>query len=234
MKKINLFYFMGLFILASCGSGGDDESDTIPASKNVAPTSPSLKSPTNNLICIDNVVLFDWNGSTDVERDPITYKLEIATDANFTMNLISNTTVNLSKEVSLEKGKYYYWRVKAVDSKNNSSDYTPVYKFYTEMTGVLNHVPFLPVLVSPALNASVSTSSVSLSWTAVDSDNDSLKYDVYFGTVNPPTQKVAADIATASYSTASLTSGTKYYWNVVVKDGKGGTTIGQVWNFTKQ
>lgn len=234
MKKISLFYFMGLFILASCGSGSDDESAIIPESKNVAPTSPSLKTPTNNLICINNVVFFDWNGSTDADSDPITYKLDIATDANFTTDLISNSTSNLSKEVTLQKGKYYYWRVKAVDSKNNSSAYTPVYKFYTEMTAVLNHVPFLPVLVSPALNASVSTSSVSLSWTAVDSDNDSLKYDVYFGTVNPPTQKVATDIATASYTATSLTSGTKYYWNVLVKDGKGGTTIGQVWNFIKQ
>lgn len=224
---------MGLFILASCSSGGDG-SDPIPETKNVAPTSPSLKTPTNNLICIDNVVLFDWNGSTDADSDPITYKLDIATDANFTKNLISNTTNNLNKEVALEKGKYYYWRVKAVDSKNNSSAYTPVYKFYTENIGVSNHVPFLPVLVSPALNASVSTSSVSLSWTAVDSDNDSLKYDVYFGTVNPPTQKVATDSATASYMASSLTSGTKYYWNVVVKDEKGGTTIGQVWSFAKQ
>lgn len=29
----------------------------------------------------------------------------------------------------------------------------------------------------------------------------------------------------------NLVSSTNYYWNVLVKDGKGGETIGQVWNF---
>lgn len=233
MKKISVLLISSIILLA-CSSGGDSGSDGIPETKNTAPSLPSLKSPTNNLVCIGNVVLFDWNGSIDAEGDAITYQLDIATDTNFAMNLVSNTTINLNKEVTLENGKYYYWRVKAVDSKNNSSAYTPVYKFYTEKKGVLNHVPFLPELVSPTLNASISTNSVSLSWTAVDSDNDSLKYDVYFGTVNPPTQKEASDLSTASYSISSLILGTKYYWNVVVKDGKGGTTIGQVWSFTKQ
>lgn len=217
----------------ACSSGGDGESDPAPA-KNVAPTIPNLNTPTNNLICINNTVSFNWNASTDTDGDAINYQLDIATDANFTQNLVSNTIIGLTKEVTLEKGKYYYWRVKAIDKKNNASAYTPVYKFYTEMAASLNHVPFLPVLVSPSLNASVSTSSASLSWTATDSDGDSLKYDVYFGTVNPPTQKVASDITTASYTTSALTLGTKYYWNVVVKDDKGGNTIGQVWYFTKQ
>ncbi len=232
MKKIS-FLFISSIMLLACSSGGDGDSDPAPA-KNVAPTIPSLNAPTNNLICINNTVSFNWNASTDADGDAINYQLDIATDANFTQNLVSNTIIGLTKEVTLEKGKYYYWRVKAIDKKNNASAYTPVYKFYTEMAASLNHVPFLPVLVSPSLNASVSTSSASLSWTATDSDGDSLKYDVYFGTANPPTQKVASDITTASYTTSALTSGTKYYWNVVVKDGKGGNTIGQVWYFTKQ
>jgi len=231
MKKIS-FVFISLLILSACSSGGDGDSDPAPA-KNVAPTSPSLKTPTNNLICINNTVSFNWNASTDADGDVINYQLDIATDANFTQNLVSNTTSGLTKDVTLEKGKYYYWRVKAIDNKNNSSNFTTVYKFYTEMAASLNHVPFLPVLVSPLLNASVSTASASLSWTASDSDGDSLKYDVYLGTVNPPIQKVASDITTATYTTSALTSGTKYYWNVVVKDGKGGNTIGQVWYFTK-
>ncbi|MBE0423600.1 MAG: hypothetical protein IBX66_06635, partial [Lutibacter sp.] len=31
---------------------------------------------------------------------------------------------------------------------------------------------------------------------------------------------------------ATLVASTKYYWKVVVKDGKGGQTMGQVWSFT--
>jgi fibronectin type 3 domain-containing protein len=84
------------------------------------------------------------------------------------------------------------------------------------------------------LHSNVSGSSITLSWTAVDADNDNLSYDVYLGTSNPPTQKVASDLSTASYTASSLTTGTKYYWKIVVKDGKGGTTIGLVWDFTIQ
>jgi hypothetical protein len=232
MKKISFLLISSMMFLA-CSSGGDGDSDPAPAN-NVAPTSPSLKTPTNNLICINNTVSFNWNASTDADGDTINYQLDIATDTNFTQNLVSNTTTGLTKDVTLEKGKYYYWRVKAIDNKNNESVFSPVYKFYTEMVASLNHVPFLPVLTSPLLNASVSTSSVSLSWTASDSDGDGLNYDVYLGTVNPPTQKVASDITTASFTTSALIPGTKYYWNVVAKDGKGGNTIGQVWYFTKQ
>ncbi|OYX23116.1 MAG: hypothetical protein B7Z06_10705, partial [Flavobacteriales bacterium 32-35-8] len=63
--------------------------------------------------------------------------------------------------------------------------------------------------------------------------SDVLKYDLYFGTANPPTEKVAADLLLKTYDVNVLNAG-NYYWKVVVKDGKGGTTVGQVWNFIKQ
>jgi fibronectin type 3 domain-containing protein len=84
------------------------------------------------------------------------------------------------------------------------------------------------------LHSNVSGSSITLSWTAVDADNDNLSYDVYLGTSNPPTQKVALELAASSFVANSLSANTKYYWYVVVKDSKGGTTIGPVWDFTKQ
>ncbi|MDO9274015.1 MAG: hypothetical protein Q7T92_00515, partial [Lutibacter sp.] len=74
--------------------------------------------------------------------------------------------------------------------------------------------------------------SVTLAWTASDVDtSDSLTYDVYFGTVNPPTAIVSAS-QSASTLTKTVSASTTYYWKVAVKDGKGGQTIGQVWNFT--
>ena len=61
--------------------------------------------------------------------------------------------------------------------------------------------------------------------------SDVLTYDVYFGTVNPPTVKVAENKTTPTYEATSLQAATQYYWRVVVKDNKGGATTGQVWNF---
>ena len=227
MKKTSLF-ILSLILLVSCSSGGDEEDTQTP------PTIPGLVYPTNNLVCIDNVVEFKWNASSDAQNDAITYQLDVATDNAFTKNVVTSTTTMLSKSLSLEKGKFYYWRVKAIDSKNKAGEYTSVYTFFTENQGIVNHLPFIPEIKTPVLHSSISGSATTLSWTAVDADNDNLLYDVYLGTSNPPTQKVASDLSTATYEVSSLSAGAKYYWYVVVKDGKGGTTIGQVWDFNKQ
>ena len=227
MKKISLF-ILSLTLFSSCSSGGDEGDAQTP------PTIPSLVYPTNNLVCIDNTVEFKWNASSDAQNDAITYQLDVATDNAFTKNVVTSTTTLLSKSLSLEKGKFYYWRVKAIDSKNKAGKYTSVYTFFTENQGIVNHLPFIPEIKLPVLHSDVSGSSITLSWTAVDADNDNLLYDVYLGTSNFPTQKVASDLSAASYTASSLTSSTKYYWKVVVKDGKGGNTIGPVWDFNKQ
>ncbi|AOZ99818.1 fibronectin type III domain-containing protein [Flavobacterium commune] len=227
MKKISLF-ILSLTLFSSCSSGGDEGDAQTP------PTIPSLVYPTNNLVCIDNTVEFKWNASSDAQNDVITYQLDVATDNAFTKNVVTSTTTLLSKSLSLEKGKFYYWRVKAIDSKNKADKYTSVYTFFTENQGIVNHLPFIPEIKLPVLHSDVSGSSITLSWTAVDADNDNLLYDVYLGTSNFPTQKVASDLSAASYTASSLTSSTKYYWKVVVKDDKGGNTIGPVWDFNKQ
>ncbi len=231
MKNIRLF-ILSLIVFSSCssGDGGSDDSSPTPE-KNTAPTTPALSYPTNNLVCASNVLTFEWGVSTDAQNDAISYQLEIATDNTFSQNLNSSKVTLLSKQLTLAKGKSYYWRVRATDSKNASSSYSAVYNFYTEGDGIVNHVPFAPVLVSPTLNSVQANGSTNLSWTAVDADaNDILVYDVYFGTSNPPTNKVATDITLNSFA-VNPTAAVDYYWKVVVKDGKGGSTVGQVWNF---
>lgn len=217
-------------LLFSCSGGGD--STSIPEPQNTAPTIPDLVSPTNSKLCISNFVIFEWGTSTDTEKNPIVYQLQVATDNQFTQ--ITNTTdiSNPNQTLSLEKGKAYYWRVKATDSKNASSNYSSTNSFYTEGVSLSNHLPFLPQLLSPDNNSTLSTSTTKLTWTATDVDaTDVLTYDVYLGTESSPTLKVGSSISVASFVTNSFISNTIYYWKVVAKDNKGGETIGQVWKF---
>jgi len=228
----NLLYITLISVsLWSCGGGGGD-TPTPPPVVNTAPTVPILASPTNNSLCIDNVLNFTWNASTDSQGDAITYQIEVSKNTQFSPlahNLSSTTT---SKSITLEKGIAYYWRVKATDSKNASSNYSETFSLYTEGVGVTNYLPFSPVLVSPALNSVQTTANINLQWTASDVDtSDALTYDVYFGTANPPTAIVSANQSASSLS-RTVAASTKYYWKVTVKDGKGGQTIGQVWSFT--
>lgn len=232
MKKTAYILLISI-VLWSCGGGGGDTPDPPAPTVNNAPSVPSLVYPTNNLLCIDNVLDFDWNASSDPDGDSIRYQIEVAKDAGFTQIAHSVTESSTLRTLSLEKGVAYYWRVKATDSKNLSSAYSSVNQFYTEGEGVSNHLPFSPTLTAPTLNSVVTETTVTLVWTASDVDTtDTLTYDVYFGTDSASLSLIASDQTAASLTSPTLSASTVYYWNVVVKDGQGGQTIGQVWNFT--
>ncbi|MDP3946250.1 MAG: SusE domain-containing protein [Lutibacter sp.] len=227
----NLLYIAILSIsLGSCGGGGSDP--TPPPVVNTAPTVPTLALPANTSLCIDNVVNFTWNASTDAEGGTITYEIQVAKNTLFSPVSHTQTSTTNSKSITLEKGIAYYWRVKATDSKNASSNYSSTFNLYTEGVGITNHLPFSPVLVSPALNSVQTTATVNLQWSANDVDaGDTLTYDVYFGTVSTPATIVSQNQSASSLN-RTVSASTKYYWKVTVKDNKGGQTVGQVWSFT--
>lgn len=209
--------------LWSCRGGNSDV--------NHAPTAPSLMSPANNLLCIENPVTFKWNASTDSDGDVITYQIEVAQNTSFTLDKQIFNIQSTTQTIPLQEDIAYYWRVKATDNEDSSS-YSLVYKFYTYGVGVTNHLPFSPVLVSPALNSVQSGTTVSLQWTASDVDTtDTLTYDVYFDTVDPPTEIISTNQSVSNLN-VSLNPSTTYYWKVVVKDNQGGQTIGRIWSFT--
>lgn len=230
MKKIIVILALSTFVW-SCGGGGDTPPPPPPV--NHAPTVPTLVYPTNNLLCINNPVECTWNASTDSDGDAITYQIEVAQNSTFTLDKQTFNGTSLAQSVPLVENIAYYWRVKATDSNNAASSYSSVYKFYTYGEGVTNHLPFSPELVSPALNGIVQTATANLQWTADDVDTaDTLTYDVYFGTETIPVSVVSANQSATSFVTPTLTASTSYYWKIVVKDGKGGQTIGQIWSFT--
>jgi hypothetical protein len=231
MRKIIYLASIALLFI-SCGGGGSDEPLPTPEPANTAPTVPTLVAPATSSLCINNIVAFEWSASTDTENNPIVYQLQIATDNQFGQIVSTSEISSRTHSVTLDKGKAYYWRVKATDSKNASSAYSGTFSFYTEGVAVANHLPFLPELIQPETNTTITGTTAVLKWFASDADAaDVLTYDVYLGTTNPPTVKVAENRATSIFEAVSLQAATQYYWRIVVKDNKGGETRGQVWNF---
>lgn len=217
-------------VLISCGGGGNDPAPA-PEPKNTAPTVPLLITPVANKLCISNIVSFEWGVSIDAEKNPIVYQLQIATDNQFAQIVSTSEISNLTQTVTLEKGKAYYWRVKAIDSKNASSAYSSSNSFYTEGVAVSNHIPFIPQMLSPTNNSIISGTSTTLKWSGSDVDvNDVLSFDVYLGTESNPTTKIVDNKTVTSYD-ATLQATKVYYWKVVVRDNKGGETNGQIWSF---
>lgn len=231
MRKIIYLASIALLFI-SCGGGGSDGPTPTPEPTNTAPTVPTLVVPATSSLCINNIVAFEWSASTDTENNPIVYQLQIATDNQFGQIVSTSEISSRTHSVTLDKGKAYYWRVKATDSKNASSAYSGTYSFYTEGNAVANHLPFLPEVIQPETNTTITGTTAVLKWFASDADAaDVLTYDVYLGTTNPPTVKVAENRATPIFEAVSLQAATQYYWRIVVKDNKGGETRGQVWNF---
>jgi len=225
MKKFLYLSIVSAFFI-SCGND-----DAPVESPNVAPTTPTLVSPVNNKLCINNAVSFQWNAATDSNNDPIVYQIQVSKDKGFSHIVMTAGSTAIYQNFTLEKATAYYWRVKSTDNEDLSSAYSTVFSFYTSGDGVVNYLPFSPDLVAPELNSVLSTKTSQLQWTAKDVDTkDKLVYDVYFGTTNPPIEKVGVN-QVASNLDVTLVASKEYFWKVVVKDDKGGETIGQIWRF---
>lgn len=227
MKNFIYLSIIG-FLFTACGGGGDDSESP---EANVAPTVPTLTGPVDNKLCVDNTVSFQWVLSTDANKDVITYQIQVAKDNAFAQIVKTNDVTANNTSIALDKNTAYYWRVKATDSKGLASTFSSTFKLYTTGEAVINHLPFLPELVQPAINSILNTTTASLKWKATDVDvADVLTYDVYFGKTNPPTAKVSENTSAISFD-VTLEPATEYFWKVVVKDNKGGETVGQIWKF---
>ena len=95
-----------------------------------------------------------------------------------------------------------------------------------------NRPPLSPYNPSPADDAIVGATTVTLRWDSYDPDGDTMTYDVYFDTNVNPTTKVSTNQTENTLIRSNLSYDTTYYWKVVAKDVHGATTEGPVWKFT--
>jgi len=222
IKTIALFSF-ALFI--SCGGGSK-------VLVNEAPTKVSLVYPTQNLLCIDNIISFDWSDATDANNDNISYKIDFSDTRSMSSITKTETASASTKTISLNRGVAYYWRITAIDSKGKSGEVSSVNAFYTKGTGETNTAPFTAEIVSPVDEDSLEagTVSVDLKWKGADSNtDDTLKYEVYFGeTTNPVLLQNDVDVLVKN---VIVESGKTYYWKINTIDNSGAKSIGQVWSF---
>jgi hypothetical protein len=101
-----------------------------------------------------------------------------------------------------------------------------------EITVVVNAPPNTPSNPDPNNNEIDVSINADLSWTGGDPDpGDTVTYDVYFGTSNPPPQ-VSWNQTSTSYDSDTLVYNTVYYWQIIAWDFQGEKTVGPLWSFT--
>ena len=98
----------------------------------------------------------------------------------------------------------------------------------------INNPPSIPSHPNPdngITNVSITTD---LGWSGGDPDpDDTVRYDVYFGTTSSP-PKVISNQSALSYDPGTLLYNTSFYWKIVAWDNHGASTTGPLWHFTTQ
>lgn len=233
MIRLSIISFLVLCLVSCSGDDSSDNPNNHPIEiGNEEPDVPTLVYPSNDLLCTEVTLEFKWNVSLDPDNDTVSYEIEIASDEEFVNIPFQNKLNETSNIFSLEKGLVYYWRVKAIDDNGNESDFSPLWRFYTQGDATSNQLPTLSENISPYEGEILSVVTTNLEWSASDSSGETLTYDLYFGTdVNPPLLESNLDSSTYDLS---LQEATIYYWKVIVKDNNGGAAIGPIWSFRVQ
>lgn len=221
MKKVTVILGFCVFLIFGCKK----------ETPNMPPTKVQLEFPTQNLLCIDNTINFNWSDATDPENDVLEYRVIIAKDNQLT-NIVENRTLSISEiTLTLEKGIAFYWQVSAVEKERKQETKSSIFAFYTKAAGIENYAPFTATLKSPENNATVAVGNLDLVWEASDiNTSDTLTYELFFGEDENPSL-IESALFEKTYN-VSVVSKKTYYWKVNVVDDSGAKSIGQVFSFT--
>tara|TARA_B100001063_G_scaffold48964_1_gene42887 strand:+ start:249 stop:923 length:675 start_codon:yes stop_codon:yes gene_type:complete len=206
-------YWVLLLILVAC------KKEVIPD-----PESVLLLAPENNNNCTTAIrvsdqqsqVNFSWQESLHTDE----YELVVR-------NILTNVdqkklTLRFSSSIVLENGKQYSWWVNSKSFQTENIAKSQVWTFYIEGIPTSSHFPFPAKLLSPENNTQVSLENgvLTLSWEAIDLDNDVVDYDVYLGP-DPDDLELALENLTTNSISATLIPDRYYYWKVATRDKQG-------------
>jgi len=192
---------------------------------NNPPNTPSNPSPPNGATNVNLNVDLSWTGG-DPDGDPVTYDVYFGTTSPPPL-VISNQSGTTYDPGTLNHNTTYYWKIVAWDVYG-ATKAGPIWSFTTR----INHPPNTPSNPSPANGAVNVNINADLSWTGGDPDpEDTVTYDIYFGTTSPPPILVYGHPNT-TYDPGTMNQNTKYYWKIVAWDNFGESAAGPIWNFT--
>jgi hypothetical protein len=127
----------------------------------------------------------------------------------------------------LADGTTYYFAVRAYDAAGLKSGYSTEIGGTTPEAVSVPQPPDMPGIVSPPSSATAVAGKTPLMWSP--SANAS-RYDVAFGTANPPQVVSAGQAGTAYQPPLPLMANTTYFWQVIASNAAG-STASPVWTF---
>ena len=194
---------------------------------NQAPNEPSEPDPEDGATDVAINQDCSWTGG-DPDNDDVTYDVYFG-DSNPPPKVKSNQSGTTYNTGVLDFETEYFWKIVAWDEFNYST-IGPIWSFTTQE----NLPPGPPSDPDPEDEAVGISIEKILTWTGNDPNpGDTLRYDVYFDTTNPPAL-AAEGLTQEAFDPGTLEIATVYYWQVVTWDSQDLSETGVVWSFTTQ
>ncbi|MDE2141187.1 MAG: hypothetical protein KGJ84_02080 [Elusimicrobia bacterium] len=161
-----------------------------------------------------------WQPAVDPDGDPVVYDVSWGT-APQSMAVLGTTAATDWTVSGLGFGTTYYWTVHARDVYDATTQLSGGTQTYSQV--FLNTPPQPFSVLTGTGTVSTRATTQLLSWqSAVDSDGDSLSYELAVGTTPAALSIVQSSTATSYALTTQF--GTTYYWQVTARDAYGGAT----------
>ncbi len=185
------------------------------------PGVPNLLSPANNASGVSISPTLEWQASSNATS----YQVQVSASNTFSTTLIDEQTTGTSRQLSnLSYSTTYYWRVRASNSSGTSA-WSSVWSFTTQQAPLS-----VPVLLSPANNASGVSISPTLEWQA---SSNATSYQVQVSASNTfSTTLIDEQTTGTSRQLSNLSYSTTYYWRVRASNSNGTSAWSSVWSFT--
>lgn len=224
------------FVLVACGGsdgGGDDTPPIEPPVVVLAPKASALVFPDNNTECntgqlvseAQSSVTFKWTASENTD----TYEVNIK---NLGTGVTAKRTASTNElAVTIARGTPFEWFVVSRATGTEETASSPKWVFYNEGVGIENYAPFPANAISPERGANITTAntSISLTWSASDVDNDIVGYEVFLDTSDTPTTSIGS--STDATINATIAAGNTYRWIVVTTDSGDNNSTSEVFEF---
>jgi hypothetical protein len=168
-----------------------------------------------------------WDGGDPNPGDTVTYDVYFGTSSP-PPQVAGDHPSTTYESGTMDYHTQYYWKIVAEDNHGETSS-GPEWTFTTE-----NRDPDQPSNPDPWDGETDVDVDHDLSWTCSDPDEDTLVYDIYFDDFAPPTTKRENDWPYTTWDPGTMQGETTFYWKIVAQDDYGGSTEGDVWQFTTE
>jgi hypothetical protein len=176
---------------------------------------PGSPSPADGAVNVTRDTDLNWGDVTGAS----TYNVYLGTN-DFFLPWLGSTTASQYYLDPLAPSTHYYWTIGA---KNDCGTIAGAMWDFTTACWATD----APTVVSPADGATGVSVVADLDWEPVPGASF---YRVFFGTINPPNNKIYTDTTESHLDLGTLQTNKRYYWRVEARNGCS-TTSSPVWDF---